>query len=178
MIVAMDIVSVTCFVDGASKGNPGPGGWGSVCIFERNDGVFVVQELGASEAHTTNNRMELEAVISTLAFLKNLQKNSQLSQFKVIIVSDSTYVVNGSTQWLDGWKRKGWKTASKDPVLNQELWEQIDEYKQHFGSKLTFEKVKGHAGHEHNERADTIASTFAEGSPVKLRDDIHTLIKN
>ncbi len=178
MIMPMDIISVTCFVDGASKGNPGPGGWGAVCIFERSDKVFLIQELGASAAHTTNNKMELSAVICTLDFLKNLQKMAKLSDFSIMIASDSTYVVNGSTQWLDGWKRKGWRTASKDPVLNQELWEQIDGYKEHFGSRLSFSKVKGHAGHEHNERADEIAGLYAEGETPTLRDDIHTLIKN
>jgi ribonuclease HI len=135
------------YTDGACSGNPGPGGWG--VLMQARDGETVVKErtLSGGEANTTNNRMELLAAIHAL---ETLSRPSALT-----IVTDSAYVKNGVTGWIHGWKRNGWKTANKKPVKNVELWQRLDEaQKRH---DVTWEWVKGHAGHPENERADELA---------------------
>jgi ribonuclease HI len=134
--------TITIFCDGACSGNPGAGGWG--CIVEY-DGERHEYSGGAS--HTTNNQMELQALIEAL---KNAPRERPLK-----IVTDSEYLAKGVTQWMKGWIKNGWKTASKQPVKNQELWREINLLL--LGREYSFEWVKGHSGHEENERCDELA---------------------
>lgn len=133
---------VEMFTDGACSGNPGPGGWGVLLRWQGHE-----KELSGGEADTTNNRMEMTAVIKGLEALK---KSSRIELY-----SDSKYVLQGITEWLPGWKARGWKTAAKKPVKNQDLWEQIDSLIA--THDITFHWVKGHDGHEENERVDKLA---------------------
>jgi ribonuclease HI len=148
---------IQCFyTDGACIGNPGPGGWGTIVYF--TDGS--VYEMGGAEAQTTNNRMELWAAIQALKVLAGSGQTEP-----VILYTDSEYVKNGSTKWVKGWKKKGWKTAQGKAVLNQDLWETLDE----FNSPLVdWQYVRGHSGNEGNERCDAIARAFAIGKPLPL----------
>lgn len=134
---------VEIFTDGACKGNPGPGGWGALLIAGEHR-----KELFGGEPNTTNNRMELTAVIEALSVLKR--------PCEVIVHTDSQYVQKGISEWIHGWKARGWKTASKEPVKNVDLWQALDSAR----SKHTIEWrwVKGHAGHVGNERADALAN--------------------
>lgn len=135
------------YTDGACSGNPGPGGWGA--LMQAMDGGKVVKEreLKGGEANTTNNRMELLAAIHAL---EALERNTEIT-----IVTDSNYVKNGITGWIFGWKKNGWKNAAKKPVKNVELWQRLDEANARH--RVTWEWVKGHAGHPENERADALA---------------------
>ncbi|QAX28052.1 ribonuclease HI [Leisingera sp. NJS204] len=135
------------YTDGACSGNPGPGGWGALLRAMDGDTVVKEKELKGGEAETTNNRMELLAAINAL---ESLARPSTLT-----VVTDSAYVKNGVTGWIFGWKRNGWKTSSKKPVKNVELWQRLDEAQARH--KVTWEWVKGHAGHLENERADELA---------------------
>ncbi len=153
------------YSDGACKGNPGPGGWGAVAYFTNGS----ISELGGSDPATTNNRMEMQAAIEALNFFV---KSGQADP--CTIYTDSEYVIKGITSWLKGWKNKGWKTSAGKPVLNQDLWEILDELsiqirQQTQGKPVRWEYVKGHAGNIGNERCDTIASSFALGKPVPLQ---------
>jgi len=140
------------YTDGSSLGNPGPGGWG-VVITERQK---IKKELGGFEEKTTNNRMEIKAVIESLKFLK--QNNCTR---EVIIFVDSNYVLLGITKWIFNWQKNGWKTANKKSVLNQDLWQELFDLKEGCPSKLSWQKVKGHSGHIYNEKADDIATCCA-----------------
>lgn len=135
------------YTDGACSGNPGPGGWGVLLIARSGDDVLRERELNGGEAGTTNNRMELLAAISAL---EALERPSAIT-----VVTDSAYVKNGVTGWIHGWKRNGWKTASKKPVKNEDLWRRLDDAQARHN--VTWEWVKGHAGHPENERADELA---------------------
>lgn len=135
------------YTDGACSGNPGPGGWGALLIARDGDTVVKERPLSGGEADTTNNRMELLAAISALETLT--------TPSKLTIVTDSAYVKDGITKWIFGWKKKGWKTASKKPVKNEDLWKRLDEAT--VRHDVTWEWVKGHAGHPENERADELA---------------------
>jgi len=135
------------YTDGACSGNPGPGGWGALLIARDGDAVLKERELSGGEAETTNNRMELIAAINAL---ETLEKPSKLT-----IVTDSSYVKDGMTSWIHGWKARGWKTAAKKPVKNEDLWKRLDEATQRHD--VAWEWVKGHAGHPENERADELA---------------------
>ena len=135
------------YTDGACSGNPGPGGWGVLLQAMDGDTVVRERELKGGEAETTNNRMELLAAIHALEALK--------SPSPITIVTDSAYVKNGVTGWIFGWKKNGWKTAAKKPVKNAELWQRLDAAQARH--KVTWEWVKGHAGHPENERADELA---------------------
>ncbi len=137
-----NISKVTIYTDGACSGNPGPGGWGAVLIW--ND---LEKDIFGGVADTTNNRMELQAVIEALALLKK--------PCHVTIYTDSKYVLNGATQWMAEWKERGWKTATRKPVVNKDLWLRIDEELERH--HVIFEWVKGHSGDEMNERADKLA---------------------
>ena len=137
---------VTLITDGACIGNPGPGGW--ACILRYNGQA---KELYGSEPHTTNNRMELTAVIRGLSALKQ--------DCEVVVVTDSQYVKNGITQWIHGWKRKGWITSAKTPVLNKELWIALEQAVERH--KVRWEWVKGHADHADNIRCDELATRAA-----------------
>lgn len=141
------------FTDGASRGNPGPGGWGAV-IVEGSD----VKEIGGREDDTTNNRMEMTAVSEAL----------KISGDNVVIYTDSQYVANGITSWIKGWKAKGWKTAGKTDVLNKDLWEKIDKRKE--GKQIEMKVIGGHVGIPGNERCDEIATLFADEKDVELFD--------
>lgn len=147
------------FTDGSSLGNPGPGGWGAIVIDEEK-----VRELGAGEKHTTNNRMELSA---TIAALQNVSSAS-LSTRQIVLHTDSSYVINGITKWVYGWKRNNWKTSQKEDVQNRDLWEELVE--KTIGKKIEWKYVAGHVGIMGNERSDEIATSFAAGAPVKLYD--------
>ncbi len=151
------------YTDGACSGNPGPGGWGTRVEFA--DGQ--VHELGGRDKATTNNRMEMQAAIAALAFLNETKPDSG----PVILHTDSEYLKNGITKWIKGWKRKGWKTSAGKPVLNKDLWQQLDELTQSLsGEALTIDwrYVRGHAGNPGNERCDEIARAFSHSSPINL----------
>ncbi len=135
------------YTDGACSGNPGPGGWGALLQAKDGDTVMKERELSGGEGDTTNNRMELLAAISALEALERASR--------ITVVTDSAYVKNGVTGWIDGWKRNGWKTAAKKPVKNVDLWQRLDEARARHD--VTWEWVKGHAGHPENERADELA---------------------
>ena len=133
---------VIVHTDGACSGNPGPGGWGAILVYNSTR-----KELSGGEAETTNNRMELMGAIAALESLKR--------PCKVEMHVDSAYVKDGITKWIHGWKRNGWKTADKKPVKNMELWQRLD--KAILTHSISWHWVKGHAGHDENERADELA---------------------
>jgi ribonuclease HI len=135
------------FTDGACSGNPGPGGWGVLLQARDGDTVVRERELSGGEARTTNNRMELMAAIAALEALER--------PADIVIVTDSNYVRGGITQWMQGWKRNGWKTADRKPVKNEDLWRRLNEAASRH--RVDWQWVKGHAGHEENERADALA---------------------
>lgn len=135
--------NVEIFTDGACRGNPGPGGWGALLRYADHE-----RELYGGEPDTTNNRMELRAAIEALQALK--------TPCQVTLTTDSVYVKNGITSWLDGWKAKGWKTASRKPVKNVDLWQLLDVQNQRH--TVDWQWVKGHSGHPGNERADALAN--------------------
>ena len=135
------------YTDGACSGNPGPGGWGALLQAKEGDTVVKERALSGGEADTTNNRMEL---LAPIAALEALERPSTIT-----IVTDSAYVKNGVTGWIHGWKRNGWKTSTNKPVKNIELWQRLDTAQARH--RVTWEWVKGHAGHPENERADELA---------------------
>lgn len=139
--------AVDIFTDGACKGNPGPGGWGALLRFEGERGVKE-KELFGGEAHTTNNRMELLAVIKALQALK--------VPCRVRLYTDSVYVHKGITEWIHGWKKRGWVSSAKQPVKNVDLWRELDEAVA--PHEIEWHWVRGHAGHVENERADVLAN--------------------
>jgi ribonuclease HI len=136
---------VQIYTDGACKGNPGPGGWGAWLKSGATE-----KELFGGELNTTNNRMELTAVIEGLAALKR--------PCKVLLYLDSQYVRMGITEWIRGWKAKGWRTSTKQPVKNVELWQQLDKLVAEGGHQIEWRWVKGHSGDPGNERADALAN--------------------
>jgi ribonuclease HI len=133
---------VTIYTDGACSGNPGPGGWGAILIHGATE-----KELSGGEPGTTNNRMELMAAIQALEALKK--------PCRVELHTDSRYVMDGISQWISAWKARGWKTAAKAPVKNEDLWRRLDEARNRHD--VDWRWVKGHNGHELNERADALA---------------------
>ncbi|MEM6710823.1 MAG: ribonuclease HI [Pseudomonadota bacterium] len=138
---------VEIWTDGACSGNPGPGGWGVILTYRGHE-----KELKGGASDTTNNRMELKAAIEALSALKR--------RSEVTLYTDSSYVKDGITQWLPGWKARGWKTAAKKPVKNKDLWEALDAQIQ--SHEVTWQWVKGHAGDPMNERADELARAGME----------------
>lgn len=135
------------YTDGACSGNPGPGGWGVLLLAREGDRVIKERTLSGGAADTTNNRMELQAAIGAL---EALERPSTIT-----VVTDSAYVKGGITAWLHSWKRNGWKTSTKKPVKNEDLWRALDAAQARH--RVTWEWVKGHAGHPENERADELA---------------------
>ncbi|WP_179408431.1 ribonuclease HI [Novosphingobium marinum] len=140
---------IDIFTDGACKGNPGPGGWGVLLRMGRHE-----KELAGSDPSTTNNRMEMTAVVKAL--------NALIEPCDVTIHTDSRYVIDGMTKWIEGWQRKGWINASKQPVRNADLWHDLIEAAQ--PHRVQWEWVKGHSGHPENERVDKLASDAAEAA--------------
>ncbi|MEM6440454.1 MAG: ribonuclease HI [Pseudomonadota bacterium] len=155
--------SLFAYTDGACSGNPGPGGWGALLVARDGDTVLKSRELSGGESQTTNNRMELLAAIHAL---EALERPSDIT-----VVTDSAYVKGGITGWLRGWKRNGWRTADKKPVKNVDLWQRLDQAEARHS--VTWEWVKGHAGHPENERADALAragmAPFKPEKPKKPR---------
>ncbi|MBX4181343.1 ribonuclease HI [Candidatus Parcubacteria bacterium] len=148
----------TIYTDGSSRGNPGPGGWGTIIADDRQ-----VVEIGGREEHTTNNKMELTAAIRALEFIN---KNQDFKGEPIEMHTDSEYVMKGITIWIKGWQAKGWRTAAKKPVLNQELWQTLLASTETLDIKWKY--VAGHAGVSANERADEIATAFADGENPNL----------
>ena len=142
-----DMKQVEIFTDGACKGNPGPGGWGALLRMGKHE-----KELSGGEDDTTNNRMEMTAVIKGLGAL--------IEPCRVDIYSDSKYVIDGITKWIHGWKKRGWVNAAKKPVANAEQWQELEAATRRH--RIEWHWVKGHAGHPENERADQLASDAAE----------------
>lgn len=151
---------ITIYTDGSSRGNPGPGGWGGIIASE--DWVL---ERGGRDFHTTNNKMELTACIRSLEFTIS---NSQFSNQPIQIYTDSEYVMKGMTEWIHRWQKKGWKTANRKPVLNQDLWQKLLRATE--GKNIEWKYVAGHAGVSLNERADDIATSFADNLLPLLYD--------
>jgi len=148
------IIAIEAATDGACSGNPGPGGWGGLIIFDDHSEL----EIGGSEKNTTNNRMELTAAIKTLEKLKNykLKHNFKLK-------TDSKYVIEGYTKWIINWKKNGWKTSAGKSVQNLDLWQEIDNLRI---TGLDMEFVKGHSGDKNNERVDLIATNYSKGVSI------------
>ena len=138
---------VDIFTDGACKGNPGPGGWAALLRMGKHE-----KELVGAEADTTNNRMEMSAVLHGL--------NALIEPCEVTVHSDSKYVIDGMTKWIHGWKKRGWVNASKKPVRNADIWHDLIEAAR--PHRVTWQWVKGHAGHPENERVDRLASDAAD----------------
>lgn len=155
-------MKVTIYTDGSSKGNPGPGGYGAVLLYTDSKGVTHRRELSEGFRHTTNNRMEIMGVAAALEALK--------FGCEVEVHSDSQYVVNAVNKgWIRGWQRNGWKTAAKKPVKNPDLWRRLTAAME--PHDVTFVWVKGHAGHELNERCDELATSAADAPSFLQRDD-------
>lgn len=148
---------ITIFTDGASSGNPGPGGWGAIISYEKT-----VTELGAGEKMTTNNRMELTAVLEALKFIVEEHKNN----LPITLYTDSSYVANGITTWIKGWQRRGWTNQAGDQIANVDLWKDMSEVLKDVSLKVV--NVSGHSGIPGNERADEIATGFIGEGKVFL----------
>jgi ribonuclease HI len=148
---------IVIYTDGASKGNPGPGGWGALVAYEKR-----VVELGGAEDNTTNNRMELRAVWEALALAREY-KDAQ-----ILLYTDSAYVMNGATKWGRAWKARGWMTKEHKPVLNRDMWEPFLELVAAYAGRIEWNNIGGHVGIAGNERVDAIASGFALGEEVGL----------
>ena len=155
---------IIIYTDGSSRGNPGPGGWGAIVATHAR-----VAELGRGDKHTTNNKMELTAAIEALSFVESLGDT-----YTIDVHADSSYVINGITKWVAGWERNGWKNSKKEAVLNRELWEALAGVVadlQMSGCKILWRYTPGHAGIAGNDRADEIATAYADGKEIKLFND-------
>lgn len=150
---------VIVYTDGAARGNPGKAGWGAIVI----DGKKI-HELGGRADVATNNQMELSAPIGGLKYLKKINFDGHVEIF-----SDSKYVIHGITDWIFNWQKNNWRNAAKKPVLNKELWLELYDLVKDFKIKWTY--VEGHAGHKWNERADVIATSFADDEIIELIQD-------
>lgn len=151
---------IVVFTDGACSGNPGPGGWGAI-VRTPDDQVV---ELGGGEKHTTNNRMEMLAAVAAL------ERVADRLDETVELYTDSTYLISGVTEWVAGWKKKGWVRADKEPVLNRDIWERLDalDAARRERGRVEWRYVRGHSGTPGNERCDVIAVSYAQGRPVPL----------
>ena len=150
--------TIKIYTDGAARGNPGPAGWAAVLIMDKK--IF---EMGGRSNHATNNQMELSGPIEALKYLKKHK-----IEVPVEVVSDSKYVILGITEWIFNWQKNNWRNAAKKPVLNRELWEELYELVCELKPKWTY--VKGHNGDKYNERADEIATSFADDAPTELKN--------
>ena len=152
--MSLPVKSIQIFTDGACSGNPGIGGWGAVLRYKQ-----IEKEISGAEELTTNNRMEMTALIKALELLKE--------PCDITVYTDSRYLMNGVTQWLDGWIKNGWKNSAKKPVLNADLWKKlIDLMKTH---QIRWEWVKGHNGHIENERVDELARAAVQNLKESLQ---------
>ncbi len=153
---------ITIFTDGSSRGNPGPGGWGTVILVAEDERVI---EVGGYEEKTTNNRMELQAVIGALLAIRQFPGD-------VSVHTDSGYLISGITKWVHGWIKNGWITSTKEEVQNRDLWELITSllYEREQKGKVSWKHVSGHAGVPGNERCDEIATAFADKKEIELFD--------
>ena len=151
----VDKNKIIIYTDGSSLGNPGPGGWGAVVALVQGD----VVELGGAEKKTTNNKMELTAAIEALKYVKKPDE-------EIILYTDSSYTINGITKWVKGWQLNGWMKKDKTEVQNRDLWEELMNASS--GKNINWQHVSGHSGLIGNERADEIATSFAQGNPKKL----------
>lgn len=167
--------SIKIYTDGAARGNPGPSGWGAIILFypypaspllrgRSEEGVI---ELGGRKDHATNNQMELTAPIEALTYVKEKLSRATLDNRSIEIYSDSKYVITGITEWIYGWQKNNWRNAAKKPVLNRELWEALFALTEELKPKWQY--VAGHGTDAWNNRADEIATTFADNNPVELR---------
>lgn len=150
---------ITIYTDGAARGNPGPAGWASILFI---DGETF--EIGGRSDHATNNQMELTAPIEALKFLKSKGITGEVEFF-----ADSKYVILGSTEWIHNWIKNNWRGANKKPVMNRELWEDLYKLNEEFKPKWKY--VEGHSGDKWNDRADEIATSFADNIPVPLTNN-------
>ena len=156
---------ITIYTDGAARGNPGPAGWGAVIIEGDN-----IKELGGRSDHATNNIMELTAPIKALEYIKEspllFEEGAGGGGPEIEIYSDSKYVITGINEWVHNWVKNGWRTAAKKPVLNQELWQSLHSLNQEL--KPVWHYVAGHSGDKYNDRADQIATSFADKEEIEL----------
>lgn len=152
---------IIIYTDGAARGNPGPAGWGAILIF--GDKIF---EMGGSSSHATNNQMELSGPIGALKYLA--RQGLAGAETKIEIFSDSKYVILGITEWIFNWQKNNWRNAAKKPVMNKELWMELHELVKQF--KIKWNYVAGHNGDKYNERADEIATNFADGTEIELKN--------
>jgi ribonuclease HI len=155
--MTMEEEKIIIYTDGAARGNPGPAGWGVVALFGSKE-----IEFGGRKDHATNNQMELQAAIEALKYIK---KNSV--SIPVEIHADSKYVILGISEWIPNWIKNNWRNAAKKPVLNRDLWEELYALNQELNPKWNY--VKGHNDDRYNDRADLIATSFADGEPVELK---------
>ena len=137
----MESNQITIFTDGASKGNPGPGGWGVVIVMSRDNNITEIVELGGREDHTTNNRMELCATIKGISFVFSLNA----IRYPLLVYTDSRYLINGITKWVFGWQKNGWKTAAKKDVENRDLWEELFQHTAKFNIEWKYIGGRSHA---------------------------------
>ncbi|MBI5798976.1 MAG: ribonuclease HI [Candidatus Yonathbacteria bacterium] len=152
---------IIIYTDGSSRGNPGPGGWGAIVATKER-----VIELGAGDRHTTNNKMELSAAIEALSYVRGMG-----GEYTIDMHVDSQYVINGITKWVAGWEKNNWMTSKREEVLNRDLWEPLARVVadlQMSGCKISWNYTPGHAGIEGNDRADIIATMFADEEEPKL----------
>jgi ribonuclease HI len=154
---------ITIYTDGAARGNPGPAGFGVVVMCGDK-----IKEIGGGSKHATNNQMELTAPIEALKYLHKISARKDLA-VEIEIFSDSKYVILGITEWIFNWQKNDWRNAAKKPVLNKELWVELHELAKHF--KIKWNYVEGHSGYKWNERADEIATSFADGNKIELKND-------
>lgn len=165
---------VIIYTDGSSRGNPGPGGWGSIIIYndEISNSQFPIskiKEIGGRVENTTNNRMEMRAAIEALRLVSLAQgklSNSDQDDIKVEIFADSEYLIKGITMWIKNWQKNNWRTKDKREVMNQDLWQEL--LAETENKNIEWKKVLGHSGHKLNDRCDEIATGFADGLDVDL----------
>lgn len=152
---------IIIFTDGSSRGNPGPGGWGAIIVYPEQSrmGNKKVKELGGREDHTTNNRMEMTAALSALTYIQEQKISGSIT-----VNTDSSYLINGITKWVKGWAKNNWRTATKEPVVNQDIWEKLVDVVDALEtqSDITWSYLKGHSGIPGNERCDEIATAMAD----------------
>lgn len=162
--------SIVIYCDGACSGNPGPGGWGSIVILDQSPEQSLVKELGSGHPATTNNRMEMSAVIAALNYSCLLAAQNKIESIQIF--TDSVYVIRGITQWIHGWKRRGWKNAENEEVSNKDLWIDLDKavaaVKPEISGQIEWNFVKGHSGIAGNERCDEIAVAFSKNNYIDL----------